>query len=74
MKKDVQMFLTEQDRQSHPFNNPPKSAVVGSKEWVREDVQVISMLWNSMEPQVIDLVIHLDSVKKDLGIFKFTVL
>lgn len=46
------MVLNGRDKQSHMFNNPPNSEYVGSMEWICDDSPIISMLLNSVEPQI----------------------
>lgn len=34
-------------------------------EWIQEDAQILNILWNSLEPQVLDMSTHLDRCKED---------
>lgn len=62
------MFLFGMGKQSHLFNYSPITGESGRNEQARDYIQIISMLLNFIEPQIMDLVTHMDSVKDTLGI------
>ena len=58
------VFLTGQGKQSHLTDSMPQDDNKKKAEWKKEDAQILSLLWKSMEPNVADLVTHLDTCKE----------
>lgn len=60
--KAVEIFLKAKGKHDYLIENTPSSNG-RTKEWQRENSQVMSLLWNSMEPSVSNDLIFYDTAK-----------
>ena len=61
--KAVKVYLIGQDMHKHLTKHPPTNQTKLDM-WVQKDAQLVSLLWNSMEPNVTDICTHLDTCKE----------
>ncbi|KAJ7961528.1 UBN2_3 domain-containing protein [Quillaja saponaria] len=55
----VEVYLIGQGYENQFTSEPPKKGTEEAKAWRKVDNQIISLLWNSMEPQIADVCSHL---------------
>ncbi|KAJ7956424.1 Retrovirus-related Pol polyprotein from transposon TNT 1-94 [Quillaja saponaria] len=54
----VEVYLIGQGYENHRTSEPPEEGIEEAKTWRKVDNQIISLLWNSMEPQIADVCSH----------------
>ena len=59
----VQMALTGYEKEDHLFEDGPPPVDPGFRKWMAVDAHIVSLLWNSMEPNIADTCMHLRTCK-----------
>ena len=59
----VQMALTGYEKEYQLFEEGPPPVDPGSRKWMAVDAHIVSLLWNSMEPNIANMCMHLRTCK-----------